>query len=211
MIRRKGRDGELQAKYQRSVDISASETLNLRELGRAPSDRQLFSRFQTSATLDFDAWVAALDYSYFPYAEVDASRGRNLLSVSAQYFIERTMHQRILPFERYLGFGYTYNRVGSGQTDNPRMSLVYSINDYLVPGVALSYDLLRDRFLSLEGRLRFQSPSKCYRLEFSMSRYACEGVSADGFCQRFGVDFALNLTGSGFQGASELGAAALSH
>jgi hypothetical protein len=118
--------------------------------------------------------------------------------------LERSIHQRILPFERYFGIGYTYNRVGSGQTDNPRFNFVYSLNDYLVPGASLSYDLVRDRFLSMEGRFRFQSPSKCYRLEFSLSRYVCEGVSVDGFCQRFGIDFALNLTGAGFQGATDL-------
>jgi LPS-assembly protein len=203
-IRRRGRSDQASASYQRVFDFTASQTIDLRELGREPTDRQLFSRFQALTSLDFEVWRASFDYSYFPYAEIDATRGRNMFSVSAQYFLERSLHQRILPFERSFSLGYTYNRVGSGQTDNPRLSFVYSLNDYLVPSASFSYDLLRDRFLSMDGAFRFQSPSKCYRLEFSFSRYVCEGVSPDGFCQRFGVDFSLNLTGAGFQSPGEM-------
>ena len=208
-ILRHGNVDQQSPNYQRMVDFSAGQTINFREFRASVPSPQPFSRFFASLALDFGNITSSTQYFYYPYAPAGPPNNRNVYSTSLSYVLERSTHQRILQYDRSFGLSYAYNRVGS-QTNNLGASFNYSLNDYILPSASLSYKLPTGdpsnsaspgapaQILSEAFGLQFQSPSQCWKLALSLSR------SVDLPDIHFGLDFSLNLTGSGFGGVSDV-------
>ncbi len=211
LIRRKGPMKEDAAGYQRTVEVSAGQTFNFRELRNRPEDRRPFSRFFAGLGLGFDDWNASVSYTYVPYAPISAENDRHALSVSGSYVLARATRQRLFAFNRSLSASYSRNRVRS-QSENVQGSLTYSVNDFLMPTGNISYDLLSKRILSTDLGLRFQHYSQCWKLDLKASRAVCPRQTPDdsGYCTNFGIDFALNLTGQGYGGVGEVASTVVS-
>ena len=69
-----------------------------------------------------------------------------------------------------------------------------------MPGAALVYDLLKDRWQEANTNLTFQSPSECWKLDLGLYQNVCpiEKAGDSGWCTNFRFNLSLNLTGSGF-------------
>lgn len=200
LIRRRESAGEVH--YQNSAELKAGQAFNFRELRKSTEDREPLSRFFSALNFEFDRWNAQNAYTYVPYAPIGPGLDRHLLSSSLSFVVDRSMHQQILAFDRSLGVGYSRSALTS-RTSNLTGNVTWSLNDYVMPRLALSRDFISGRWLALDSSLRFQSPSRCWSLEFAASRRVCD--RSPGFCFDFGIDLALNLTGSGFGGLGSLG------
>ena len=204
LIRRKGAAESDEATYQTNVELNAGQTYNFRSQ-REGGDQQPFSRLFSSLLFDYDKWSARTDYTYVPYAPISESQDRHILSTGATYSFIRTVHQRVLAFERSFSLGYSRSSIGT-RSSNINGSFIYSLSDYILPRMSVSRDFNAHKWLSVQSNVRFQSPSQCWRFEVGVVRRTCDKPL--GYCLDFGVDLSLNLTGSGFGGVSELATAA---
>jgi lipopolysaccharide export system protein LptA len=229
VIRRLEKLAEKSPSYQRVLELRTGETINFREWereeelrkrnadlvanGQQPEEiprSEPYSRYFAAMLAEFDRWRGSVDYSYMPYAPIDQDRRRHTLSVSTSYILEQSVRQRILAFDRSFGLGYSYSKLGS-QTDNIRLNINYSLSDYILPSFAISYDLISKKMMEASGSFRLQSPSQCWRFDIGTQLYSCikQGEINTSVCHRVGIDFSLNLTGSGFGGITEAAASAI--
>jgi len=208
VISRHGRLGQESNSYQRNVEFAVGQTFNIRELEKPEDQRVPLTRLFSTLNLDFTRFSASANYYYYPYlGRLISSRpvaSRPTWSVSPHegsttwtYYLERTLHQRILTFERSFNMSYSYSRIDSN-VSNAQGMFVYSLNDYIMPAVGSSYDFLTHSFFTANLNLTFQSPSQCWRFVASLSHY----LGRPGVEVRF--DFSLNLTGESFGGVSDV-------
>ena len=203
LIRRVGPLTAQSGSYQRIVELRAAQTLNFLEFKNPPGDRQPFSKFDSSLALSFDKWSASANYVYFPYGNISEKESRNTISMGFNYVLERATHQDILAFDRSLSLSYAY----ANRTNNLTASLSYSLSDYILPSIGISYMFLKPGHLqSINLGLKFQSPARCWKLELGLASAVCDKVRPDdtGYCQTFSPDLTLNLTGSGYGGISQV-------
>lgn len=212
LIERQGIDGDPDASYRRLIELSAGQSVNFREYqnfrvdnpARARDPQPLTRFFGSLLTTTSDgrySWNS--NYYYYPYIQGI----RHQLTTEAQMVIERGAHQRILSFDRSLLVRYSWNRVGCvdhrlpdgrpcGSTSDLETVINYSLSDYILPSASTSFDFLTNRWLGAGVNLVFQSPSQCWKFSVGMTY-------TRGQLLNWGFDLSLNLTGSGFGGASE--------
>ncbi len=205
VIRRRSKLDAPWPSYGRTVEFKAGQTLNFREFRNPPEDRRPLSRFFSNLSLSFDKWSFGADYVYVPYEPIDHNTDRHVFSTNAQYTIESATRQGVMTFERSIAMGYTRSRLGS-RTENVNGTVNFSVNDYFLPKLGISYDLLVHRAVGANAALIFQDPSRCWKVELSGSKAPCPVIKPDdtGYCHKVGLDLSLNLTGSGFGGVSEV-------
>lgn len=208
LIRRKGRMDSPASSYQRSVDLRAGQTFNFRELRKKETGEEAQPLSSPFATLGlvFDQWSGNVDYSYATYAPITETEKRHVISTSFSYIFEKGYRQRILTFERSVSLGYAYNTVGGSRTQNLYASAVYSLNDYVLPSISYSYNLIARRTANGAAGLRFQSPSQCWSVDLSGSIVPFPRQREDDprFETKVGFDLTLNLTGAGFAGFGDM-------
>ena len=207
LIRRKGRLDQT-ATYQRSLEVTAGESLDFLELDKAAGVGQPFSRFSLGVSSDIDWFNSSLLYYYWPYGEVTDLRSRHQVTAVANWILERGVRQEILSYDRSFTLAYAYKQIGADQTNSLRLGSTFSINDYLMPIASVTYDLLTESLQRADATMRLQHPSRCYRLELTGSRYVCpiQQAADDGICYGFSMNFTLNLVGGGFATLDEMAA-----
>ncbi len=183
--------------YQTAVEFKAGQSYNFRELQQPEGDQQPLSRFFSALNLEYDRWKSQTNYTYVPYAAIGEGQDRNIFSTSFSYLLERSLHQKVLDFERSFNLGFSRSALSS-RTSNLTGAMTWSVNDYFMPRLGISRDFLSGRWLAVETMVRFQSPSRCWSFDVTAKRKVCDKYP--GFCFDFGVDLSLNLTGSGFGG-----------
>lgn len=191
--------------YDLPVEWSAGQSFNLRELRKGEDLQKPLSRFYSLMTANFDHANGYFDYYYIPYQPITEDTSRHVYSLGANWVISKGMG-RVLSFERNIGASYSYNRSNNqSQTQSVRLSTVYSLNDYIMPGASVSYDMLKSRWQEANSTLTFQSPSECWKLDLSYLQSVCPKVRPDdtGWCGSFRFNLSLNLTGSGFGSISD--------
>ena len=190
-IRRRGKLNDFGASYERTGEFTAGQALNFRD------HQKPLSRFFSALRLGFDKFSAGADYTYTPYLPSP----RSVLSTSLSYTIERSVHQRILAFDRSITASYNYNKLDCDRyncgTSNLTGTLNFSLSDFVLPSFSTSFDLNEHRFFSNALNIAFQSPSRCWRFTIGFIRHITTGPDTP-------IDFSLNITGSGFSGVSEL-------
>jgi hypothetical protein len=98
------------------------------------------------------------------------------------------------------------NPAGQG-TDNLTLSGSYSLSDYFLPTAYVSYNFVGHNFLSGGILLQYQSPARCWKLT-TTATYDINVLKPNdnsllnGF--NFNVDLALNISGTGFGGVTEV-------
>ena len=205
-IRRRGAVDAPSATYQNIIELNAGQAVNFLELTNPadPGTPHIFTRFFSGMNLNFDHLTSQTTYYYYP--DVFPVSSRHTISTSTSYIIERSMHRRILTYDRSVSLAYTLSNLpGSGDTSNLSATLNFSLSDYLLPFFTLSYSFVPPPtapdalgvFLGGTGGIQLQSPSQCWKLTTNVG-YA----PATGFSYNF--DLALNLTGGGFGGVTEL-------
>ena len=208
LVRRRGTVTDDSPSYQRSVEFSAGQSLNFLEYQKGKTIPQPFSRFFSVLNLSFDKIESASTYYYYPYI----SKPRHVLSTSAGYVFERATRQRVLLFDRSVSMGYAYNKVVEGCTDpdfrecgtvNLSGRLNFSLSDYILPSLVASYDFVTHRILDSSLNIQFQSPSQCWKFAVNITRSVDRKLGSS-------WDLALNLTGSGFGGITEVATKAMS-
>jgi LPS-assembly protein len=190
------------ANYRMPMELSAGQTFNFREYQINPSSPHPLSRlFSNLKTNYLDKITTDTTYYYYPYI----SGIKNQVSSSITYILERSLHQRIMAFDRSLNLNYTYNRIGYTGTDPTGVgthqlqgSFNFSINDYLMPSASGYYNLITHHLDGWGYGLAFQSPSQCWKISTAVTFDPTQGhvFSAPAI--------SLNLTGSGFEGMNEI-------
>ena len=183
--------------YAPTIEFSAGQAINLLQIGKTNADgtSRTLTRFFSNLNLNFDRLKSATTYFY--YTEYVASTPRHTVSTNLSWIIERSIHQRIMTYDRSFEIGYVFNRINS-DTSNLSGRLNYSLNDFLLPYVNASYGFLPHGSLySADLGLILQSPSQCWRVGV-VGRYS----TATRFSLNF--DFSINLVGTGYGGVSDL-------
>lgn len=203
LIRRRGAIDAESAAYQRILEFSAGQSINLREYQKCSGgdgggcSPQPFSRFFSALDLNFDHFISTTSYLFYPYV----SGEQQSFSTSATLIFERAVHQRVLNFDRSVTLNYVWNQVGyigPAGTNNLTLATAYSLNDYLQPNAAINYDFVNHVFFNASAGLLFQSPSQCWRMNLSGA------YDINNHQPTFNIDLSLNLTGTGFGGVTEV-------
>lgn len=200
LIERVGKEEATDPSYRMPLEFTAGQAINFREYrtGEPKPFTRLFSNLNFSVD---DRLVSTTTYYYYPYQPLF----RHWLSTSASYIFERATRQRVLLYDRSVSLTYALDRVTCTErtTDgkpcgngNIIGSLNFSLNDYILPTFSISYNSVKDLFNSFGMNLTFQSPSRCWKFVLTQNYQPTTGPV-------WGVDFALNLTGSGFGGVTE--------
>lgn len=193
--------------YQRAVEWTTAQTYNIRELNKNASEQRPLSRFVSLLTFNFDRFTSYFDYYYTPYQPMDEETSRHVYSTGMNYTFAKGVNQRILLYERSLGLNYAFNKSSlQSQTQNITTNAVWSISDFVMPSIKVTYDVLKSRWMELDSALVFQSPSECWKLDLGFNQQLCpvkEGSDDSTLCSAFRFNLSINLTGSGFGSISE--------
>ncbi len=196
---RKGLDPVVSKRFE----LSATQTLDIREAQRflnsgQREDRVILSPVFTHANYTDGKFYFNTDYIY--YAFLDRYKTPGLLAYTSPHRFNATVavaleggvHQEILKFDRSMSVSYAFSKLTSKQS-YLATTLNYSINDYILPTFSIAYNLVTNNtaILSSKYGLILQSPSRCWRVESSIT-------STYGLGTGFNLTFALNLTGSSF-------------
>jgi LPS-assembly protein len=188
--------------YQTAVELSAGQAVNFLELSKK-DDPHIFTRFFSTLGFNYDRFISKNTYYYYP--DIAATTPRHTLSSSATLIFERSMHQRILTFDRSFTLGYTFNKVNAA-TSNLTGTTNFSLSDYVMPFGSISYgfrtsDAQPAQLYAAGTGVQLQSPSQCWKFITGINYGPATGVT-------WSFDLSLNLTGSGFGGVSEIAAQA---
>lgn len=193
------------------AELRAAQTFNLAELNLPGPDQVPLTRLQVNSSLDISPILWTIDYKFYPYLQRIArlkqiqlvgDHSPHEFSTTASWILERGVHQEVLSFDRSVSLTYSFRRLDGTPVSNLTAAATYSINDYIMPGVSFSYDLLNnghfmDRFVTQSVSLQLQNPTRCWRVGFGVRRTQASGVF---------YDFVLNLniTGDGFESIDQL-------
>ncbi len=185
--------------YVRSLDWSAGQSFNFREIYKDKPEKRPLSRFYSLMNFNYDDVGGFFDYYYIPYQPIDENKSRHVLTASARYLFESGSSIPLMTYERSFGVAYSHNRSNFGsQNQNVSGKVTYSLNDFVMPQLSASYDMLNSRWLSVDSNLTFQSPSQCWRLFlFHQLRLFCPEKNG---CSSYGFQWGINLDGSSFGG-----------
>ncbi|MBI2712089.1 MAG: LPS-assembly protein LptD [Bdellovibrio sp.] len=190
-IKRTGSMANPSPTYSRMIEWSAGQSINFIEMTNPvdPTNPHVFTRFVSGIALNFNQFTASANYFYDPGIP-DASK-RQGISASASFVLERGIRQGLLSFDRSVSLGYNFSQVNSG-VNNLNANLTYSINDYLLPGMNISYDFISKKVFNADAGLKIQSPSRCWWVSGGL------GYRTETRELTFRFDWQLNLTGGGF-------------
>ncbi len=192
--------------YQRTVEFSAGQSVNFLQFEQNSSHQPL-TRFFSNLDLHFDRVQSLTTYYYYPYQGTI----RHVLNTGLTFIWEKAIHQGVLAYEKSFTFGYGYNRLTCTAdslspcgTSDVTGTINYSINDYILPSFSIGFDQLQHSPDYAGVSVAFQSPSRCWKFSTSVGYTRATGWGWGG------PDLAVNITGSGFGGVSELATAAQS-
>jgi LPS-assembly protein len=195
-IQRRGRAEVAMPSYRNVAEFSAGQAVNFREIyvPKDPESRHIFTRFFSVLGLNFDKLISQTTYFYYP--DFPATTPRHTITTGATYIFERSLHQRILTYDRSFTLGYTFNQVNAA-TSNLTGTVNFSLSDYILPSASISYGFLKSQLFGAGLNLQLQSPSRCWKFSSGLNYQLGIGYN-------FVFDLALNITGSGFGGVGEL-------
>lgn len=202
--RERSEDGEL--RVSRRLEARINQTLDITEANRilesGGRDQRIFlSPLFSQFLFETPEFSFSAEYTYYSF--LDRYNNSKLLSTASPHRLslgmnwtwERALKEGVLQFERSLGFNYTFNKL-TNRVSSLGTRLNFSINDYIMPSVALIYNLVTSvpkSLVSSRYGMLFQSPSRCWRIEAAVVQAIDRGA---GF--GFDLNFALNLTGGSF-------------
>ena len=210
LIRRRSPLASLSPSYQRSVELQTGQSINFRELRKDSDTSQPLSRYFALLTLEFDKWGGGFNYFYYPYGPTGGPVGqgssRNVYSANTYYNFELSKKQRVFAFERSINLNYSYDREATtSQTQNLRAVGAYSLNDYLLPRVTLSYDFVQDRWQEVGASLSVANPSQCWKFDVNVDQAVATNqlTGQPAWDTHVGFTLSFNLAGTGFGGLTE--------
>lgn len=196
-IRRKGSVELESATYENTVEWDAGQAINFLELSDSsatdPSNKHILTQFFTTLTFNFKKFTSQTSYYYNP--DISASLGRNSFSSGLTYSLEKGMHQRVMVFDRSLALAYNYSKLTS--TSNLVGSLNFSLSDYFLPSLAVSYGFDPNVLFSAAANIQLQSPSQCWKVVTGLTY-------TPGTQMSIAFELQLNLAGAGFGGVGEI-------
>lgn len=197
-IRRNGHLDMLQPSYEKMVEWSASQNINFLELSKPAATRIPFSRLQSDLLMGWGRWGFSTNYQMIPDIEKYQRPYADTFSVNSgfSYTWANAPRQGILSFQRSISLGASYNPGFNSRQVAFNTGIVYSINDYILPSAAVSFNLTTLQRQSQSLGLVLQDASQCWQF-FSSYSVDINGNWAYGF------DLKLNLTGSGFGNISD--------
>jgi LPS-assembly protein len=202
-IRRHGALDSPMARYVKYIDFSVGEAFNHRELENG--NNQPFSRFFNTLDLNLGSFSYSHLYYYYPYIPFI----KHALTSTINYAFDRGLHQGLYLYDRSMSLTYAFNGPASFHptTNNLTLSAAYSLSDYFLPTAYASYEFINRRFLGAGATVSFQSPARCWKLSTSVN-YDTNQIIKDSESLfngvRFGVDLAINISGVGFGGVTEI-------
>ena len=209
LIRKRAGGGE-SVSYDRALDWSVGQSLNFRQISNDSGPHRPLSRVFSNLTYGFDHFDGYLDYYYLPYLDiVSGHANRHQVGTSVRYRIDNARYTKLLGYERSIAIRYSRDRAVTGaQSDVVGGTIVYSLNDYIMPSVSATYDVIPHRdylgphnsqWLGVDTTLTFRSPSQCWMVgsTYSLRPYCPEG---SGSCSTVSLTWGVNLDGNGYNG-----------
>ncbi len=191
-IRRDGSD-EGAASYPVIIEATATQSFNFKEYEKA--EPRPLSLFRSTFAVNLERFNYRHEYRFFPYF----SGIKQAVSAGVSYSLISTVHRDIFLFNRAFGIDYDWDQHGqtdlSSGTHTATARFVWSISDYILPQVNVTYSVIRHAVQSAGLMVQFQSPSRCWKFTVDLPYSLGVGVA-------WNLDLSLNLTGSGFGGVT---------
>ena len=191
------------SKSTRRFEAGFNQTIDLLEAQRfiqsgGRDDRIILSPFFSHLTYGDGSFVGNLEYTYYAFleryqnAQLLSFPSPHRLSGSFSWIWVRELKDGLMKFDRSVTAGYTFSKLTS-RVSSLQAAANFSLNDYIMPKVALSYNLVPGFVALLDSALGviFQSPSRCWQLELGLNRSIDRGTG-------FLFNFALNFSGESF-------------
>jgi hypothetical protein len=180
-----------EASYQNVFEFSAGQAINFLQLGQ-PYDQNnpLLTPFFATFGLNLEKVQAGVSYYYF--TDIPMVSHRHTISAGLTYILERSLHQKIMTYDRSLGLSYSFSQVNAN-TSNLVGTLNFSLSDYILPSASISYGFQESKLYGTNLGIQFQSPSRCWKLSTSIGYTPGQNIG-------WNLDLTLNLTGTGFGG-----------
>ncbi len=185
----------------RRFEAGLTQTLDIKEANRflndpGNDDRVLLSPLFTHMMYTGDKFNARLEYTYYSF--LDRYRDAQLLpfanphrlSSTFSWVFDRAVKDGLLRFERSLSVNYTFSKL-TARVSSLQTSSNFSLNDYVMPRVSLSYNLVSGNFALLDSAfgVLFQSPSRCWQLDLGVINSIDRGTGPV-------INFSMNISGN---------------
>ena len=195
-------------KVTRRFEAGLSQTLDIKEAKRfidnaQADDRVLLSPLFTHFIYGDDQFTASIEYTYYSYldryqdAQLLSYPNPHRLSSTLAWTYVRMLKDGLLRFDRSLSLNYTFSKLTS-KVSSLQTAANFSINDYVMPKVSLSYNLVTGNFALLDSNVGvlFQSPSRCWQLDLGVIHSIDRGTGPV-------INFAMNISGNSYGSLDE--------
>lgn len=180
---------------KRVAELNFYQTWDINEFKRKGID---LSPLQSQFLFEDYGITWNTEYAYFYYldrytdAQLVQDPSPHRVSSTLMWTWQNYYKNRLLWFQRSISVGYSFSKLTS-KVSSLRGSLNFSLNDYLMPQLSLSYDLASETKALLESRygILIQNPSQCWRLETALTQSIDRGYG-------FIFNFTMNLLGNSF-------------
>jgi hypothetical protein len=192
--------------YHTFLDWSLGQSYNFRALREEESSKQPFSRFYSLMSFGWNRWNSFLDYYYTPYLETTDETSRHVYSTGLEYAFIKKLENQLLTFERKVFLNYQHQRSSlQSLYENIKVGVTYSVSDYLIPQVVMTFNLVNRRWQEVITQLTYQSPSECWKLDvgYSQSTFGLSKTDPDGWDGTVTFNLQLNLAGNDFGNLSQ--------
>ena len=203
----KAKEGE-DSKVSKRFEAGLTQTLDIHEAERVVSDnaldnRVILSPLFTHFSYTEEKFSASVEYTYYSYldryqnaglADLVMNPNPHSLGAGVSWTFDHQVKDGLLRFDRSLNLGYYFSKLTS-RVSSLQVLSKFSINDYIMPKGDVSYNLVEGntRVLESSAGVVFQSPSKCWQLDFDYVYTVDRGAGPT-------VNFALNLAGNSYGG-----------
>jgi hypothetical protein len=186
LIRRNGSLKSALGSYETLVSFSANQNFNF--LDPNIPIQPLYS------SLSFSVKDIAVSVSYIHNFFLERRFPTTFATMSPSQYIVNLNYAPQQGPSGALRYEY-YNTNNS--VSNLKASLGFNINAFIVPSFSATYDFNALKFQDSGAGVSFYNPSQCWYVGFNVVNTVGSGVS-------FQLNFALNLTGTGYQGVNQI-------
>jgi lipopolysaccharide assembly outer membrane protein LptD (OstA) len=197
----------VEAGFTQTLDMYNSNTSQDAADNVARNNRIILSPLFSHLLYTNDHFTEYFEYTYYAYldqynpviASLIQNPNANRISETTTWTIDHRVKEGLLLYDRSISLNYSFARL-TGPISSLQLSSNFSLNDYLMPKGAISYNFVKNaspHLLDISGSILVQNPSKCWQTEIGLSH------SVD---QHSGIIFniALNVAGGSFAGDDSL-------
>lgn len=204
--REKPQSGKEDSAVAKRFEAGLTQTLDIHEAQRvipenSLDDRVILSPLFTHFLYQEKYFTATLEYTYYSfldryqnagYSNLVQNANPHRIDTSISWTFDRQIKNGLLRYDRSMSLSYSFSKLTS-RVSSLQAGLNFSLNDYVMPRGDVSYNLVQGntRVLESSAGILFQSPSRCWQLDFAYTYSVDRGAGPT-------INFGLNVAGNSY-------------